>query len=162
MVVIRLARVGKKKQPQYRIVVADKRRAATGRFMDIIGHYNPLPDPAHVQIDTEKFMEWLSKGAQPSDTVRRLYDRAQKGEEIKNSPKNRKKDKAVAAATPVAETNEAEAGTAEPATEEELVSEPATEEEVASEPADEEEMVSSESDEATSDASQSDEATEEG
>lgn len=105
MVVIRLARVGKKKQPEYRIVVADKRRAATGRFIDIIGHYNPLTDPARVTIDGEKFMEWLAKGAQPSDTVRRLYDRDQKGEEIRNKPKNRTKH----TPTPVAETPEAPA-----------------------------------------------------
>lgn len=105
MVVIRLARVGKKKQPEYRIVVADKRRAATGRFIDIIGHYNPLTDPASVRIDSEKFMEWLAKGAQPSDTVRRLYDRDQKGEEIRNKPKNRTKH----APAPVAETPEAPA-----------------------------------------------------
>ena len=91
MLVIRLARVGKKKQPEYRMVVADRRRAVTGRFIDVVGHYNPLTDPATVKVDMDKIKEWLAKGAQPSGTVKSLLDHAEKGKEISNKPKNRKK-----------------------------------------------------------------------
>ena len=72
MLKIRLTRVGKKKQPNYRVVVAESRAARDGAFIAIIGHYNPLTDPATVQIDADQAREWLSKGAQPTDRVARL------------------------------------------------------------------------------------------
>ncbi|MBV8246610.1 MAG: 30S ribosomal protein S16 [Candidatus Eremiobacteraeota bacterium] len=77
MVTIRLRRMGAKKQPTYRFVVADSRSPRDGRFIEILGHYNPRTEPKTVVIDEVKAKEWLSKGAQPSDPVRRLF--AEKG-----------------------------------------------------------------------------------
>ena len=73
---IRLTRVGATKQPTYRLVVADSRSARDGRAIDTIGHYNPRTDPITLQIDEAKAKDWLSKGAQPSDTVKRLLKQA--------------------------------------------------------------------------------------
>ena len=72
MLRIRLLRVGRKKQPSYRIVVAEARAPRDGAFVDWIGHYDPRTDPPVVRVDQEKAVAWLGKGAQPSDTVRRL------------------------------------------------------------------------------------------
>jgi small subunit ribosomal protein S16 len=73
---IRLTRVGATKQPTYRLVVADSRSARDGRALDIIGHYNPRTDPIELNVDEAKAKDWLAKGAQPSDTVRRLLKQA--------------------------------------------------------------------------------------
>ena len=73
---IRLTRVGATKQPAYRVVVADGRGARDGRAIDTIGHYNPRTDPVELVIDEAKAKDWLAKGAQPSDTVARLLQRA--------------------------------------------------------------------------------------
>ncbi len=70
---IRLNRVGATKQPTYRVVVSDSRAARDGRALDTLGHYNPRTDPIEVKIDAEKATRWLSNGAQPSDTVARLF-----------------------------------------------------------------------------------------
>ena len=70
MLSIRLARFGKKKLPFYRLVVIDKRRPRNGRFVEIVGTYNPLIKPALVKLDAERIKYWLGCGAQPSDTVR--------------------------------------------------------------------------------------------
>ena len=70
MLSIRLARFGKKKLPFYRVVVIDKRRPRNGRFVEIVGTYNPLIKPALVKLDAERVKYWLGCGAQPSDTVR--------------------------------------------------------------------------------------------
>jgi len=70
---IRLTRVGATKQPTYRLVVADSRNPRDGRPIETIGHYNPRTDPIEVSIDAEKAKKWLSQGAQPSDTVARLF-----------------------------------------------------------------------------------------
>lgn len=67
-----MRRTGKPKKPAYRIVVADARAPRDGRFIEIIGFYNPLTDPPKIQIETEKAVAWLKKGAQPSNTVRHL------------------------------------------------------------------------------------------
>lgn len=75
MLRIRLFRVGKKKQPSYRIVVADARSPRDGAIVEQVGIYNPLTDPATVVIDNEKVQKWLGVGAKPSDTVQRLLDR---------------------------------------------------------------------------------------
>ena len=72
MVRIRLFRVGAKKQPSYRVVVADQRSPRDGRFIEIIGHYNPRTDPATVVIKEERALFWLRRGAQPSDAVSRM------------------------------------------------------------------------------------------
>ncbi len=73
---IRLTRVGATKQPTYRLVVADSRSARDGRAIDTIGHYNPRTEPVELVVDEAKAKEWMSKGAQPSDTVRRLFKQA--------------------------------------------------------------------------------------
>ena len=73
---IRLTRVGATKQPSYRLVVADSRSARDGRAIDTIGHYNPRTDPIELVVDEAKAKDWMSKGAQPSDTVRRLFKQA--------------------------------------------------------------------------------------
>ena len=73
---IRLTRVGMKKQPTYRVVVADSRSARDSRAIETIGHYNPRTEPIEVNIDADKAKAWLAKGAKPSDTVERLFKTA--------------------------------------------------------------------------------------
>ena len=72
MVVIRLTRFGGKKKPYYRIVAVDREKPRETKYIDLIGTYNPLIDPAQIKIDFEKYNQWLSKGAQPSETVKSL------------------------------------------------------------------------------------------
>lgn len=72
MVKLRLTRVGKKKQPSYRLVAANSRSPRDGRFIEILGHYNPLTDPPTVVFKEEKILEWLKKGAQPTEAVKQL------------------------------------------------------------------------------------------
>ncbi|PZN08149.1 MULTISPECIES: 30S ribosomal protein S16 [Thermaerobacter] len=72
---MRLRRMGAKNNPFYRVVVADARSPRDGRFVDEIGYYNPTTDPATIKIDEEKAIEWLRKGAQPTDIVRVLLQR---------------------------------------------------------------------------------------
>jgi small subunit ribosomal protein S16 len=72
MVKIRLRRMGRRNRPFYRVVVTDSRSPRDGKFIEVIGHYNPLTDPATVTIDEEKALKWLRYGAQPTDTVRSL------------------------------------------------------------------------------------------
>ena len=69
---IRLARGGSKKNPIYRVVVADSRSPRDGRFIEIVGRYNPQTDPSTIDLDADKIQDWISKGAQPSDRVKRL------------------------------------------------------------------------------------------
>lgn len=69
---IRLARVGATKRPSYRVVAIDSRRPRDGRALEILGHYDPLTEPATVQIDAERFAAWVGKGALPSATVAKL------------------------------------------------------------------------------------------
>jgi small subunit ribosomal protein S16 len=71
---LRLMRMGKKKQPTYRVVAADVRSPRDGRFIEIVGTYDPRRDPSDIRIDNDKAVAWLSKGAQPTDTVRRLLE----------------------------------------------------------------------------------------
>jgi small subunit ribosomal protein S16 len=72
MLSIRLRRAGTTKKPHYRVVVADSRAWRDGRFVEILGHYDPRKDPAVVKIDAERASYWMGKGAQPSDTVKSL------------------------------------------------------------------------------------------
>jgi small subunit ribosomal protein S16 len=72
---IRLTRVGATKQPTYRFVVTDSRNARNGRSLETIGHYNPRTDPIEIAVDEAKAKHWLGRGAQPSDTVARLFRR---------------------------------------------------------------------------------------
>jgi len=76
MIKIRLRRVGAKKKPSYRLVVADVRAPRDGDFIDIVGHYNPLTDPETVVINEEKTRYWLKQGAQPTNTVARLLTKS--------------------------------------------------------------------------------------
>jgi small subunit ribosomal protein S16 len=69
---MRLSRIGSKKRPYYRIVVIDKRKARNGRFLEVLGQYNPIANPEQVVINAERAQYWLSKGAAPSETVRSI------------------------------------------------------------------------------------------
>jgi small subunit ribosomal protein S16 len=69
---MRLTRIGSKKRPYYRIVVIDKRRARNGRFLEVLGQYNPIASPVQMEINSERAQYWLSKGAQPSETVQSI------------------------------------------------------------------------------------------
>jgi small subunit ribosomal protein S16 len=69
---LRLTRVGSKKNPIYRVVVADSRSPRDGRFIEIVGRYNPQTDPSTIELDEEKVREWIGKGAQPTGSVQRL------------------------------------------------------------------------------------------
>ena len=73
---IRLRRTGTTRKPAYRVVVADSRAARDGKFIDVLGHYNPLTNPPTVKIEVERVNEWIKKGAQPSNTVKTLLARA--------------------------------------------------------------------------------------
>ena len=71
---LRLTRVGKTKQPQYRVIAADSRRARDGRFIEILGQYNPRTEPSTITIDNDKAVKGLMEGAQPTERVRKLID----------------------------------------------------------------------------------------
>jgi len=73
---MRLTRVGSKKNPIYRVVVADSRSPRDGRFIEIVGRYNPQTDPSTIELDEDKIKDWLGKGAQPSDAVQKLIKAA--------------------------------------------------------------------------------------
>ena len=73
MVKIRLKRLGQKKSPFYRIVVADSRYPRNGRFIEELGYYNPMTNPAEFKVDAEKANNWIAKGAQPTETVKALF-----------------------------------------------------------------------------------------
>ncbi len=75
---IRLKRIGKKKKPFYRVVVADSRFPRDGRFIEEIGYYNPLKDPAEIELDMEKVNNWIKNGAQPTDTVKFIIKKYEK------------------------------------------------------------------------------------
>lgn len=76
MLRIRLRRIGAKKQPSYRLVVADINAPRDGAFVEVIGHYNPMTEPATIVINEEKALQWLRQGAQPSQTTARLLEKA--------------------------------------------------------------------------------------
>jgi small subunit ribosomal protein S16 len=114
LVKIRLRRIGAKKTPSYRIVVADSRAPRDGAFIAAIGHYNPLTDPETIVIDQEKALGWIKQGAQPTDTAARLLAKAgiieeptSRKEKMKaGAPKAGKKKRAKAAEEPKAEAGE--------------------------------------------------------
>ena len=87
---IRLKRMGSKKRPFYRLVVADSRSPRDGRFIEEIGTYNPIAEPAVVNINEDKALQWMLNGAKPSDTVRNLFSNAGLMEKLHNA-KNQKK-----------------------------------------------------------------------
>jgi len=104
---IRLRRLGAKKRPFYRVVVADQRSPRDGRFLEAIGKYHPLEDPSLIEIDEEKALEWLTKGAQPSQAVENLLRKTGIWEKFEAS----KPAKPARTKTPTAKTT-AKAGTA--------------------------------------------------
>lgn len=143
---IRLARHGAKKAPFYRIVVADGRARRDGRFIEVVGRYNPRTNPSTVEVDVEKVDAWIAKGAQPTEAVTKLVaiargEKAAPTEETKVSKKAAAKaaEEAAAAEKAAQEAAEAEAAAAEAAAEEKAAEEPAEEaaEAAAEEPADE-------------------------
>jgi small subunit ribosomal protein S16 len=75
MLAIRLRRAGSKNRPFFRVVVTERARARDGRFVEVLGHYNPRTKPEKLEVDRERLAHWLKAGAQPSDTVRTLIDR---------------------------------------------------------------------------------------
>lgn len=118
MVKIRLKRVGKTKQPSYRVVVADSRSPRDGRIIESIGHYNPRTEPSEVVIDVERAEYWIGQGAQPSDQVRKLISIAKGGDGAAaptGKPTRPKKATPAASveATPVEEETEGADATAE-------------------------------------------------
>jgi small subunit ribosomal protein S16 len=139
---IRLTRVGATKQPTYRFVVADSRNARSGRSIETLGHYNPRTDPIEIKVDEDKAKDWMKRGAQPSDTVARLFRRVGVMPE-ESAPAQRparppKKVRPEKAAKPAATEAAAEAPAAEAATEpaaEAVAEAPAVEAEPAAEPA---------------------------
>ena len=82
---IRLTRTGKKKEPHYRVVVADQRSPRDGKFIEIIGRYHPLEDPSVIEIDEDRALDWLRKGAQPSASVANLLRKVGIWEKFKTS-----------------------------------------------------------------------------
>ena len=121
---IRLMRVGKKKQPSYRVVVTDSRSPRDGRFIEVIGQYAPRAEPSVVTIDSDRALHWLKVGAQPTEQAGKLLEiagvwaayKADVGKEAVAKPKVKVKAKTVKPAAPVAEAPPAEApaATAEP------------------------------------------------
>ena len=115
---LRLMRMGKKKQPTYRVVAADSRSPRNGRFIEIVGIYDPRPDPSAIRIDNDKAVDWLRKGAQPTDSVRKLLEISGAWETYSGKASTRpapapkpaaKADKAAPAAEPTAAEADAEA-----------------------------------------------------
>ena len=82
---LRLMRMGKKKQPTYRVVAADSRSPRNGRFIEIVGTYEPREEPSRVLIDNDKAVAWLRKGAQPTDTVEKLLTQSGAWEQFKGA-----------------------------------------------------------------------------
>jgi small subunit ribosomal protein S16 len=123
---LRLMRMGKKKQPTYRVVAADSRSPRDGRFIEIVGVYDPRPDPSAIRIDNDKAVDWLRKGAQPTEPVRKLLEISGAWETFSGEPaakpardaapapagKAASKSTAKKAATKTNATSEAEAGEA--------------------------------------------------
>ncbi len=90
---LRLKRMGAKKKPFYRIVAADSRSPRDGRFIEVVGIYNPVVNPAEIKIDEEKAMKWLQNGAEPTDTVRTLLRKQGILEKLHKSRISKKEDK---------------------------------------------------------------------
>lgn len=84
---LRLTRVGKTKQPQYRIVAADSRSPRDGRFIEIVGQYNPRTEPSTLTVDNTKAVKWLSQGAQPTERVKKLLEISGAWAEYQGAPK---------------------------------------------------------------------------
>lgn len=99
MVKLRLMRMGKKKQPTYRVVAADARSPRNGRFIEILGHYDPRRDPSVIVVDNDKAVAWLQKGAQPTETVAKLLKISGAMEQFKTGVKAEPVTASVGAST---------------------------------------------------------------
>jgi small subunit ribosomal protein S16 len=110
---IRLTRVGATKRPAYRVIAIDKRRSRDGRALEILGFYDPLTEPATVQLDTAKIQAWIGKGAQPSDTVVKLMRQSEQAAASANAADKPKR--ATRAASRPSKKAQAEAATTETA-----------------------------------------------
>ena len=132
MVKIRLMRMGAKKRPFYRVVVADSRSPRDGRFIENIGRYHPLSDPSVIEIDEERALHWLGTGAQPTDSVRNLLDKVGIWEKFSGAPVG---DKPKAGArTAASRASAAKAASEKQAPEEPAAPAPAAEEPPTEEP----------------------------
>ncbi len=123
MLAMRLARFGAKKKPAYRVVIIDKHRARNSRSIETVGHYNPTKDPIELMLNDERIQHWLSVGAQPSDTVKRLIaykanPPAPKAKPTKAAAKPAPKGEAPAEAVTAAAAAQTAAAEAAPAAEE--------------------------------------------
>jgi len=130
---LRLVRIGKTKQPHYRLVAADSRSPRNGRFIEILGTYNPRSEPSDIAVDNDRAVDWLRKGAQPTDTARKLLTISGAWEAFTGeptppppTPKPPKPKPEPAAEAPVAEAEPEEATAAEPEPEPEPEPEEAT------------------------------------
>ena len=126
MIKIRLARLGRKKRPFYRVVATNSRSPRDGKFLEILGTYDPLQEPSKVSINMDKLNEWVKKGAQLSNRVQHLTDPEKYAELVKNKPK--RKPKKAPEAAPEAAAEEKAAEPAPDAAAEEKAAEPAAEE----------------------------------
>jgi small subunit ribosomal protein S16 len=134
MLKIRLARVGKKKQPTYRVVVADARAKRDGRYVEIIGQYNPRTEPNTFVIDEEKARDWMRKGAQPTERIHKLFATVGLMEApVFPPPKPKPTPQAERPAAPAAAAPAAATAVAEPAAEAEEAPEAEAEETLAAE-----------------------------
>lgn len=114
---LRLMRMGKKKQPTYRVVAADQRSPRDGRFIEIVGTYNPRNEPSLIKVDNAKAVKWLRQGAQPSERVRKLLEISGAWEAFKSdkSIEDLEAEQAAAAAAAVAAEEAPDAGVPAPA-----------------------------------------------
>jgi small subunit ribosomal protein S16 len=86
LLAIRLTRQGAKKKPFYRVVVAEKRAKRDGRFVEIVGHYNPCREPAQLELKLDRIRYWIKCGAQPTDTVKNLIRKSEQQRQVSQSP----------------------------------------------------------------------------
>ena len=125
---LRLMRMGKKKQPTYRVVAADSRKARNGRIIEAVGFYDPRRDPSVIEIDNEKAVGWLRNGAQPTERVEKLLKISGAWDEFKGQPATPKAEEAPAEEAPTEEAPVEEAPTEEAPVEEAVVEEAPAEE----------------------------------
>jgi len=120
---LRLKRMGKKKQPTYRVVASDSRKARNGRIIEAVGFYDPRRDPSVIEIDNEKALGWLRNGAQPTERVEKLLKISGAWDEFKGQPSTPKAEEAVVEEAPVEEAPVEEAPVEEAVVEEAPVEE---------------------------------------
>ena len=130
---LRLMRMGKKKQPTYRVVAADSRKARNGRIIEAVGFYDPRRDPSVIEIDNEKALGWLRNGAQPTERVEKLLKISGAWDEFKGQPATPKAEEAPAEEAPTEEAPVEEAVVEEAPAEEAVVEEAPVEEAVVEE-----------------------------